>query len=166
MNEILLRQKLKTLDLSLVDMAHFLNISRPTLYKLIESYELGHRNKIDSKICNIFDFIIHTPNLCKTKAISYIIESFSKPQIQSAKERKEAIAHWLKKEDSMKVDFIYMLGNSEVFDPILPYMLECGKILAKKNIGEKEREMLKILSDFYLALGLKLHTKLNTKGKK
>ena len=51
----LLRDKLKEVGLKLTDLAEMLDLSRPTLYTLIENYELGQRSKIEPKILNSFN---------------------------------------------------------------------------------------------------------------
>ncbi len=54
---LLLRDKMKKADFRLVDLAEFLDISRPTAYKFIEFYELGQRQRLESKVLRLFEFI-------------------------------------------------------------------------------------------------------------
>ena len=100
----LLRNKMKDLGLHLVDLAEFLDISRPTAYKFIELYELGHRNKLDSHILGLFDFIDQTPNLTKTKVFSYIVEHITK--LSELKTKEQLIKNLIDKNNPTKVEFI------------------------------------------------------------
>ena len=46
---ILLRDKMREIDLRLVDLAQFLELSRPTVYKFIDYYETGQRDRLEPK---------------------------------------------------------------------------------------------------------------------
>ena len=59
----LLREKIRDLDLRISDLAEYLKISRPTLYKYIDMYEEGDRSTIDTKILNLFDYIQNSKNI-------------------------------------------------------------------------------------------------------
>ena len=67
----LLRERLKEIDLRLVDLAELLKISRPTAYKFIELYEIGQRDKFDSKILRFFDYVCQN-DINKMDAILFI----------------------------------------------------------------------------------------------
>lgn len=154
---MLLREKLKELDIRLTDLAIFLKLSRPSIYKNIECYELGQRDKLESKMLKIFDFIMNEENASKTGAISYIFECFVNPNKQSIEERKSIITSWLKKDNPIKVDFIDRLIKSEVLDAILPYLCECEKILSsKKVLNETQKQKLMPLIELYKNFNLKL----------
>lgn len=156
---MLLREKLKELDIRLTDLAIFLKLSRPSIYKNIEYYELGQRDKLEPKMLKIFNFIMNEKTISKTGAISYIFECVIKPNEQT-EERKNIIANWLKKDNPTKIDFIDRLTKSEIFDPILPYLCECEKILSsKKALSETQQQKLMPLKEFYAKLNLKVKEK-------
>ena len=75
MENKLLREKIRDLDLRISDLAEYLKISRPTLYKYIDMYEEGNRSTIDTKILNLFDYIQNTKNIGSNNVIYYIMNN-------------------------------------------------------------------------------------------
>ena len=163
----LLREQLKEIDLRLVDLAELLKISRPTAYKFIELYEIGQRDKFDSKILRFFDYVCQN-DINKMDAISFILNNISMPENQSNKDKKQQITNLLKKDNEVKVNFIEKLTQVDIFDPILSYLLECEKIITsnnrsrKKELSDDDDKKLEALKQFYNVLGFKL----NIKGEK
>lgn len=68
-----MREKLKKLNIKLTDLAHYLNISRPTLYKYIDAYEQEKYAEMSKKSKKIFMFIDKNPTASKIDVIDYII---------------------------------------------------------------------------------------------
>nr|WP_315018035.1 hypothetical protein [uncultured Campylobacter sp.] len=163
----LLRERLKEIDLRLVDLSELLKISRPTAYKFIELYEIGQRDKFDSKILRFFDYVCQN-DINKMDAISFILNNISMPENQSNEDKKQQITNLLKKDNEVKVNFIEKLTQVDIFDPILSYLLECEKIITsnnrskKKELSDDDDKKLEALKQFYNALGFKL----NIKGEK
>lgn len=159
-----LREKLKDIDLRLVDLAQLLDVSRPTAYKFIELYETGQRDKIDTKIVRVFDYICQN-DASKMQAMTFILNNIIKPNIQSDDEKEQNIANLLKKESEVKIKFIKCITEIDIFDPILSYLLECESIITKNKRAKKimlngdEKEKLKPLKEFYNSLGFKLNIK-------
>lgn len=150
-----LRDKMKKADFKLVDLAEFLDISRPTAYKFIELYEQGQRDKLDEKVLRLFKFI--DTDKSKMEIINYIAGMTQ--STQSTLKRRDLIANLLEKESKVKIDFIDLLTKSELYDPILKYLLECAKIASKTKPSQKEVKRLAPLRNFYHSLELKLNTK-------
>ena len=152
---LLLRDKMKRADFRLVDLAEFLGISRPTAYKFIEFYELGQRDKLESKVLRLFEFI-DNGEPSKVQITSYIATHLIAPQTSA---KSELIASLLKKESKAKIAFIELLAKSELYDGILEYLLECAKIAAKAKPSAAEKDRLAPLLALYEALRLKFSTK-------
>lgn len=158
----LLRERLKEVEIRLVDLADFLGISRPTAYKFIQMYETGYKDSIEAKLLKFFDFVMTEKGLDKSKAMSYIVENLVQPKTKSTQDRAQIIANLLKKENSVKIEFIDMVAQTQVLDLILEYLLECQKILAKSKKALNEEEVAKItpLNELYNKLGLRLDIKI------
>lgn len=68
-----MREKLKKINLRLTEFAHYLDISRPTLYKYLEEYESNKYKDIDKKTKRVFDFIKKPSTISKIAVIDFII---------------------------------------------------------------------------------------------
>ena len=77
--------------------------------------------------------------------------------------KEELIASLLAKENKTKIDFIKLLSESEIYDVILGYLLECANIIAKidsSKIDSNKANLAKLepLRAFYASLNLKFNT--------
>jgi hypothetical protein len=61
--------------IKLTDLADYLKISRPTLYKLIDSYDSEEYDKIEKKQLELFNYINDTPNLSKKQVVNFIVQN-------------------------------------------------------------------------------------------
>ena len=68
-----MKEKLKVLDLKLTELAQYLNISRPTLYKFLQKYNENDRKNIQDEVLHLFDFINQDSVKTKRQVLKYII---------------------------------------------------------------------------------------------
>lgn len=135
---MLLREKMKQADFSLIDLATFLQVSRPTAYKFIELFESNQKERLEAKILGLFDFIDKNENLSKIAIFQYIFTHIFTQHSQIA--------------SSIKTRFIEMITQSKIYDDYLEYLLECEKILKKTRKTKADLEYLKPLQDFEKSL--------------
>lgn len=160
MENKLLREKIRDLDLRISDLAEYLKISRPTLYKYIDMYEEGNRSTIDTKILNLFDYIQNTKNIGSNNVIYYImnniVENVNTNNTEEDKRMK--IKSLLKTENKTKEDFIYMLTEDNFFDPILDYLMKCKKLSTDpdKKLSEEDYEFISPLMSLYKSQGFRM----------
>ncbi|MEI0697815.1 hypothetical protein R4K92_02625 [Brachyspira intermedia] len=160
MENKLLREKIRDLDLRISDLAEYLKISRPTLYKYIDMYEEGNRSTIDTKILNLFDYIQNTKNIGSNNVIYYImnniVENVNTNNTEEDKRMK--IKSLLKTENKTKEDFIYMLTEDNFFDPILDYLMKCKKLSTDpdKELSEEDYEFISPLMSLYKSQGFRM----------
>ena len=140
---MLLREKLKDADFRLIDLAEFLQISRPTAYKFIALFERGEKDRLDKNILALFEFIDKAEKPNKMSIIDYIFKNF--------KDKNLGQEH-LSKENKIKKDFIEMLLSTKLYDPYLAYWLECEKILKKSKKSTQDLRQLQPLLLFKDAL--------------
>ena len=160
MENKLLREKIRDLDLRISDLAEYLKISRPTLYKYIDMYEEGNRSTIDTKILNLFDYIQNSKNIGSNNVIYYImnniVENVNTNNTEEDKRMK--IKSLLKTENKTKEDFIYMLTEDNFFDPILDYFMKCKKLSTDpdKKLSEEDYEFISPLMSLYKSQGFRM----------
>lgn len=167
MENKLLRDKIRDLDLRISDLAEYLKISRPTLYKYIDMYEEGNRNTIDTKILNLFDYIQNGKNIGNNNVIYYIMNNIIQNSNTNTMEedKKMKIKSLLKTENIVKEDFIYMLTEDSFFDSILDYLMKCKKISTdtNKKLSDEDYEFIYPLMSLYKSQGFRM--RLSNKNK-
>ena len=120
-------KKLDLLNIKISELAQYLNISRPTLYKFIELYE-SNKNLLRKKYLDLFDYINNNLYLTKIDVIKYIIEKFNKPKV-------------LNNEDLDKL--ISMLENDEEYKTLIKVF---NSYLISLNSKDKQKEIKKLIN--------------------
>ena len=69
-----MKEKLKGLDLKLTELAGYLNISRPTLYKFLEMYISDNQYSLRRDVKELFDFISKKDTISKKQVLKYILD--------------------------------------------------------------------------------------------
>ena len=163
----LLREKIRDLDLRISDLAEYLKISRPTLYKYIDMYEEGDRSTIDTKILNLFDYIQNSKNIGNSNVIYYIMNNIiENGNLNNSEEDKRMkIKSLLKTENKSKEDFIYMLTEDNFFDPILDYLMKCKKLSTDNNLSDEDYDFISPLMNLYKSQGFRMRLSNKDKSK-
>ena len=68
----MLRQRLKEMDLRITELADYLQLSRPTMYKFIECYDNGEFEQINKKVLKLFNYINENELAGKRNVVIYI----------------------------------------------------------------------------------------------
>lgn len=69
-----MENKIRNLDIRYTELAKYLNVSRPTLYKYIDHFEKKEYSKIDYYVLDILKFIKKKTTISKLQVIDYIIK--------------------------------------------------------------------------------------------
>ena len=169
MENKLLREKIRDLDLRISDLAEYLKISRPTLYKYIDMYEEGNRGTIDTKILNLFDYMQNSKNIGNSNVIYYIMNNIieNSNTNNSEEDKRMKIKSLLKTENKTKEDFIYMLTEDNFFDPILDYLMKCKKLSSNsdKKLSDEDYEFISPLMSLYKSQGFRMRLSNKDKSK-
>jgi len=137
------REKLRELNIRLTELADYLQISRPTLYKFIENYENERYRSIDKGVLSLFRYIDDTPDIGKKNVMSFIIENISNVADGKDKELIRIVTEYLKSDVSEeKIIFIKNVIKTDRLDVMIPYLNECITMLRKKSLTEEERKKL------------------------
>jgi hypothetical protein len=68
-----MREKLKKLQIRLTELAGYLNISRPTLYKYVEMFDTRQKTQINPVVLKLFEFITQKKDITRKEVLRYII---------------------------------------------------------------------------------------------
>ena len=66
----MIRERLKEIDFKLTDLAEYLKISRPTLYKFIDLYDKKDYQSINNHVLSLLKYIDENPLVGKKSSIN------------------------------------------------------------------------------------------------
>lgn len=137
----MLRDRLMELDIKITELASYLNSSRPTIYKYIESFDNGEIDKIPKKILDVLNFINDSQLIDKLNVIDYII---SKEKNKKAKPvdfidiKKRIKKLQTSNPQDQKLEFISNLIDSDQLDFLIPLFKEIYSSIKNYNKSLKE----------------------------
>ena len=147
----MLKERLSDLDIKITELANYLNISRPTMYKFIDYYESGNNNDINKKVLKLFNYIVENPLIGKNNVISYILNNLADVKDMEAKEEsdlyKDVRRYILDNPDSEKSKFLNLCCKKGNYDLVIHYLMEISPLLKKSKLDEEELKMLKPYKD-------------------
>lgn len=145
--DIMLDDRLKELDIKKTELANYLEISRPTMYKYIELYDSNNLSEINKKVLKLFDYITENKLIGKNNVISYILNNLTNvKELESNDEInlfKNVRKYMIDNQNSEKSQFFDLASKNKNFDIVIHYLMEIAQLLKKKNLSEEEIELLK-----------------------
>ncbi len=129
---------MKNLDIRITELADYLHISRPTIYRFIDNYESGKTRGIDKGVLNLFRYIDSNPLIGKKNVIAYIIDNFSDESSDNRSNLTKSIADFENSKSYFKekADFLQFVASSNELDELIPYLNETLSILTSAKIEE------------------------------
>lgn len=128
-----IREKLKVSQVRLVELASYLDVSRPTLYRYLELYEQKEYNEIDKRCYDLFSFMDKTRNLTRPVVMDYLINKIL-PIEASSDYDVETIASVRKlvlsqtEIDVKKTRLIRILSMTEKLDGVLDDLIKASDV--------------------------------------
>lgn len=143
----MIKDKLKELDIKITELAKYLQISRPTMYKYIECYDLGQEELVDKQIAKLFDYISKNDLIDKVNVINFILTSINENNNvvtnKSNKFIKSVDSLYQKDPNSKKIKFIKKIITTDKFNVVIDYLLSIEPIISKKKRSPMDSKMLK-----------------------
>lgn len=150
-----LRDRLRELGIKIVDLANMLDISRPTLYKHIESYETNALENLDSSYIALFNYITQNEFINAKNVFIYITQNILRLKEKDF-QGSMAMGRVAITGNAQKDAFITLLLESNRFDDLLGYFVSCYELLQKDTLSDESKAFLQPLLKLYESLGLKL----------
>lgn len=142
----MLRDKLRDMDLKITELAEYLKITRPTLYKFIEDYDNNDRAPINKNVLKLFDYISNNPLVGKKTVLSFIFNNFviekemsSCEYISRINEIKKYVTENLTTE---KTQFIELIISKTDYDLVIQYLNNIYPLLRKRKLTDEEIKKL------------------------
>ena len=142
-----MKERLRELGIRNTELSQYMRISRPSLYKYLGLYESGDKKNIPENVLRCFKFIDKHKNLSKEQIISYVLYEFSDTQ---ASDRKEALRQYLmnNSENDQKIRLMYLLISSDIFDPLVPYLVTAAELTESGTLSEEQIYQVSKLMNF------------------
>jgi len=70
---MIMRKILHDMGLNITELSEIMDVSRPTMYKFLDSYENGDRDNIDQNVLKFFDSVKRNPKMKKKDALYYAL---------------------------------------------------------------------------------------------
>ena len=140
-----MREKLRELDIRLTELAEYLQISRPTLYKFIDMYDNKRYRSIDKDVLGLFKYIDETPDIGKKNVMSFIIHNITRANDGAERDLIQIVTKYLSESDppKEKIDFIKNVIRTDGLDGVIPYLNTCLILLKKKVLSDEDRIQLR-----------------------
>ncbi len=142
----MLRDRLKEMDLRITEMADYLQISRPTMYKFIDYYDENNFDLINKKVLKLFNYIKENELAGKKNVINYILNNLvdlkelgDKEDIHQIKNIKNFI---ISNPESKKSKFFELCSKKDTFDDLIYYLVDISHLLNKRKLTDEEMVLL------------------------
>ena len=141
----MLKERLKSMDLRLTELADYLQISRPTMYKYIDYYEEKNFDQINKNVLKLFNYIMENELIGKKNVINFVLTNLV--DIGGGGEQEEKTLSAVKKlltsnPESKKSKFIGLCVAGDTFDRLIYYLVDIKPLLEKKKPNAEEQKIL------------------------
>ena len=144
----MLRERFRNMDLKITELADYLQISRPTMYKFIDMYEINEFSGINKKVLKLFNYINNNELIVKKNVINYILTYLTDVKELGEKEDTEDIKlvkkYLISNPNSEKTQFIINCSKKSSYDMIIHYIIEVSSLHKKKELSEEEKRKLEL----------------------
>ena len=147
----MLREKLRDIDLRITELADYLQISRPTMYKYIDEYDAKRFVEINNKVLKLFDYISNNPLIGKKTVINYILNHLVEVKELETKSEANDISSIRKfiidNPGSKKSEFIKIITEKKCYDNVIEYLMDIYPLIKKRKLTDDEIEKLRLYDE-------------------
>ena len=131
-----MKARMRELNIKMTELSEYIKVSRPTLYKYIESYETGDIGSIPDRVVSLFK-LMENPDVSKEQVITFIITSFSE---DGGTDIGEAIRRYVVDPSASpsKMELMYRIATTDCLDGIIPYLNDCIDILSGDEMDDEK----------------------------
>ena len=155
----MIQDKLKDLKIKVTEIADYVNLSRPTLYKAMELYDDNEHDSINKNVLKIFDYINNNKNIDKKDVINYMLSIVDEKTLDNVdKEVIDRVKGYVNiNPTSEKTQFIDNAVSSSKYDLFIHYAMDVTPLLNKENLTPEEQNKVNLYNEI---MGVYLHPEL------
>ena len=144
----MIKERLKDLEIKITELANYLQISRPTMYKYIDQYDSNEKQEINRTVLKLFDYIEANKLIDKRNVINYILNKLAYvKELENGEELddiKEVRKYLVSNPDSEKARFIKECVKQSNYDLVIHFMVNVTEILNKSEPTDDEQEIVRL----------------------
>ncbi len=153
----MIKDRLHKLEIKITELANYLEISRPTLYKAIEDYDSNNKDLVNPKILSLFNYIDENELIGKGNVIKFILSELPNIDNKNSGEIKSSsavVTQFISENPNCeKAKFIVECAKGQSYDIVIHYFTEISPILKKKKLTKEEKKLIQPYEDI-----LKIYT--------
>lgn len=142
----MIRDKLKVMEMKITELADYLQVSRPTMYKFIDAYDNNRKDEVSKPALRVFDYIESDDMIGKRNVISFILNNLAEIDETDSGEVNEVVnavkLYVSSNQKSEKTQFIRKSISSTEFDIIIHYLMDIESLFGKNDLTEEETKKL------------------------
>lgn len=147
----MIKQRLKELEIKITELADYLQMSRTTLYKFIDSYDDKNRKEVNNSVLKLFDYIEKNELIGKRNVINYILTNMTTLNENDASEVNSLIntikEYISNNPNSEKAQFIEKCVKSSSFDIVIHYLMDISLLLKKSELNDEEKKKVNLYKE-------------------
>ena len=131
-----MKARMRELNIKMTELSEYIKVSRPTLYKYIESYENDETETIPERVLSLFK-LMDTPGVTKEQVVTFTITSFSDSDTNDIRDR---IRNYIldPSASQAKVELMFKIATTDCIDDIIPYINGCIDILSGGKMDDEK----------------------------
>ncbi len=143
----MLRDRLREMDLRITELSEYLQVSRPTMYKYIDSYDNAEFDLINKKVLKLFNYIQEHELAGKKSVINYILNNLTTVKELEDDEETDIIKkikkYIISNPESKKSQFLVTAATKDTFDDIIFYLVSIQGLIKKRKLTDDELKAIK-----------------------
>ena len=148
----MLRDRLKSMDLKITELADYLQISRPTMYKFIEYYDSQEFDLINKNVLKLFNYINEHELIGRKNVINYILTKLTDVKEMGDSDDIDVIKiikkYIISNPESKKSQFLITCATRDDFDDVISYLVKIAPLLKKRKFTNEEQLLLEPFINF------------------
>ena len=141
----MIRNRLKEMNIKITELADYLGLSRPTMYRYIELYDAGEKREVGPLARKLFNYIEKHPLAGKSNVIRFVLSEQSTQNAKEDPDLKTLVGYIKKNRSSDKTKFILRVISDSSYDSYIQYLLVAVPLLDDKSSAEEKKEFLEPL---------------------
>ncbi len=150
---------MREMELRVTELADYLQLSRPTMYKFIDLYDNGEFDLVNPKVLKLFNYISENELAGKKAVIAYILNNLV--ELKPMADKSEAALqnkirkYLISNPQSKKSLFLEFMFASDKFDPVISYLCDIHGLISKRKLTDEEallispyKELLEKIKNF------------------